>query len=329
MLITEESPLIQETIAYVKSCIPLKSGNLANDNQALSKEILTRKILVSVQQGLELLSLEPIIKKAGWYQYLQSSIEVYKRHGFANCQGQAMLAFDYLLSKGFTNIHIIKINGPAHHFVVLNMSPKSQLDKPHTWGAGCIIIDPWISDTCKASEFEKFRDKHREVKYAPSVYMLTPNIPHFLEGNMEFFASASTLYMGKELGCQLTQIAKKYSLSSGLMHNRDELNQALRRAAASGDARSIVALTQIKALNINAQDTGASKRTALHWAVIKDKAECCEVLMHFDAKTDIPDSSGKSAKDYALESQNKKICAILNLCETKVSDNQVPALAPT
>ena len=59
-------------------------------------------------------------------------------------------------------------------------------------------------------------------------------------------------------------------------------------------------LTAVK--DINAQDDNPnSRRTALHWAAIKNYMSICDFLIAKGAKTDIIDAEDKTALDYKNE----------------------------
>lgn len=82
------------------------------------------------------------------------------------------------------------------------------------------------------------------------------------------------------------------------------IDKAFRVAAAYNNTEELGILI-MKVSNINAQDDNPHRRrTALHWAVIKDATKSVEWLLQIGALVNIPDSTGKTALDYANQSNN-------------------------
>lgn len=107
---------------------------------------------------------------------------------------------------------------------------------------------------------------------------------------------------------KVNSLVKKYELQD---NSQPKLEKGLRKAAANQqpvDLKQFIMLVT----NINAQDDNpSSKRTALHWAVIKQNEKCIIALLDAGARLDIQDAMGKTAWDYAAD--NEKIKLLLSL----------------
>ncbi len=86
--------------------------------------------------------------------------------------------------------------------------------------------------------------------------------------------------------------------------------RVLRRAAKAGNAADVKVLVSM-VCDGDAQDNDLkSRRTALHWAVIKGHVEAAKVLINGGARSDISDASGQTAEDYADSSTFEAIKAL-------------------
>jgi predicted nucleotidyltransferase len=94
---------------------------------------------------------------------------------------------------------------------------------------------------------------------------------------------------------ELEQLMKKYELANT---SQPMLEKGLRKAAVNNQVEDLQKFI-VKVSNINAQDSGAHKKTALHWAVIKGHVACVQSLIAADARLDIEDGEGKTAISYA------------------------------
>jgi len=105
----------------------------------------------------------------------------------------------------------------------------------------------------------------------------------------------------------LESLAKKYNLADT---SQSSLEKGLRNAATNNNAEDLESF--IKAgCNINAQDSNPrSKKTALHWAVIKKSAPCVKKLLDNGAKFTILDINAKTAYDYAITLGDKQIISL-------------------
>jgi hypothetical protein len=88
------------------------------------------------------------------------------------------------------------------------------------------------------------------------------------------------------------------------------LGKGLRVAAANKKVNDLKVFIQ-HVDNIDRQDENElNRKTALHWAVIKESKECAETLVKAGARWDIPDYFKKTALDYAKEKNNNELLAV-------------------
>jgi hypothetical protein len=78
------------------------------------------------------------------------------------------------------------------------------------------------------------------------------------------------------------------------------LEKGLRIAAVNNWAEEIARFLLL-GVDINAQDIGRGRKTALHHAVEKNQREFVEELLKFNARIDIKDANGKTVLDYSKE----------------------------
>lgn len=81
------------------------------------------------------------------------------------------------------------------------------------------------------------------------------------------------------------------------VYSASSIEQALRRAVATGNQAATIVILQ-NGVDIDAQDNN-KKRTALHWAVIKNNTKMIELLMNYGAQVSIQDGEQKTPLDYA------------------------------
>jgi hypothetical protein len=94
----------------------------------------------------------------------------------------------------------------------------------------------------------------------------------------------------------IDSLITKYKLEN---KSQPMLDKGLRRAADSSCSEDLEIFHKSGA-NINAQDDNPKiKKTALHWAVIKNHKDCVKNLLAWGARSDIPDADKKTAYDYA------------------------------
>lgn len=104
---------------------------------------------------------------------------------------------------------------------------------------------------------------------------------------------------------QMRKLKKLYKLSDNF--TSQELEKGLRMAAANNKPNDIKFFSRMGA-NIDAQDaTSSSFKTALHHAIIKQFIPCIHALLELGARYNINDASGKTALDYANESNSSEI----------------------
>jgi len=88
----------------------------------------------------------------------------------------------------------------------------------------------------------------------------------------------------------------------------ENYEKALRRVAFNeGNNENMLRLLIGFGARIDAQDDDQEKKTALHWAVVKERVENVSVLLILGASASVKDGNRKTAKDYAKESTNEKI----------------------
>lgn len=114
----------------------------------------------------------------------------------------------------------------------------------------------------------------------------------------------------------VNRVFDTYGTFADLSLSENEKHSAIfRRAAAANDISATFSLMALKEIDINLQDSNPDKkRTALHWAILKNGKECARILIGAGAKTDILDANGKTAEDYARESGQE---ALYSLFENK------------
>jgi tetratricopeptide (TPR) repeat protein len=106
---------------------------------------------------------------------------------------------------------------------------------------------------------------------------------------------------------QLENYIKKYNLPDS---SKSSLEKGLRMAATNNQVEGLEIFIKAS-VNIDAQDNNVqSKKTALHWAVIKKSLPCIKKLLETCAQDNIKDASSKTAYDYAKEINDS---TILNL----------------
>ena len=82
-----------------------------------------------------------------------------------------------------------------------------------------------------------------------------------------------------------------------LDYTQRSLEKGLRNAAANNKIDDVKIFLKY-VYDINAQDNGENRRTALHCAAIKGHKDCCRLLIEEGAKQDIPDAKGDTAIKY-------------------------------
>jgi tetratricopeptide (TPR) repeat protein len=94
-------------------------------------------------------------------------------------------------------------------------------------------------------------------------------------------------------------ILKRYNMI-GSSQISSSLGQLLRKASAKGSLIDIRYCCEVLNITIDEQDVNpTSRKTALHWAVIKGHISIVGYLVTRYARVDIADSQGKTALDYA------------------------------
>lgn len=95
------------------------------------------------------------------------------------------------------------------------------------------------------------------------------------------------------------EILHKFKLSGA--SDKKALEQALRRAAMSGNGDDIELVLSMGA-DVNAQDENPQKRnTAIHWAIQENKISNAVVLLTSGARIDIPNAKGETATTLILQ----------------------------
>ncbi|MBX9586164.1 MAG: tetratricopeptide repeat protein [Gammaproteobacteria bacterium] len=90
--------------------------------------------------------------------------------------------------------------------------------------------------------------------------------------------------------------------------NTEDPPQAIRRAATHGTSHELSSLLQQFPAYINGRDSNPQKGyTALHWAVLKRRADNIAVLLELGARVDIQDNQGRTIIDCALEDHHPPI----------------------
>jgi SUMO ligase MMS21 Smc5/6 complex component len=112
---------------------------------------------------------------------------------------------------------------------------------------------------------------------------------------------------------KIRSIVARYKLPDASDAN---LYKAMRRAALEDNAEDIRCLVVEKGLDINAQDDNPhSLKTALHWAVIKTSYKAVKELILLEAKDDIKDFQGKTARALAKAKNDPEINSLLMLSD--------------
>lgn len=135
---------------------------------------------------------------------------------------------------------------------------------------------------------------------------------HSMESENEMFKFISTMNQTPTQRQQSQSFIKFFGLINSLQ-SQSNLERKLRTAAASRAPEALkFYLPLVK--NINNQGEN-SKKTALHWAVIKASKECVSILLSAGADLSIQDDSKQSAFDYALtkSTEGDEYAAILEL----------------
>lgn len=81
----------------------------------------------------------------------------------------------------------------------------------------------------------------------------------------------------------------------------ENLEKAFRRAAMGGRSKDVMFLLDNFGINIDCQDDGKVKRTALHWALYEKKTNAAQELIDRGARTDIKDAAGKTPSDLIVK----------------------------
>ena len=112
---------------------------------------------------------------------------------------------------------------------------------------------------------------------------------------------------------KIRSIVARYKLPDASDAN---LYKAMRRAAVEDNAEDIRCLVVEKGLDINAQDENLqSLKTALHWAVIKTSCRAVTELVMLQARMDIKDFQGRSARALAMEKNDPQINSLMMLSD--------------
>lgn len=120
---------------------------------------------------------------------------------------------------------------------------------------------------------------------------------------------------------------KKYVDENLTLQNITQTNidKAFRNAAAKfdGDYIEDMNILSAKILSVDAcDDNPHRKRNAMHWAILRNKTKTVEWLLKKNARIDITDASGKTARDYACQSDNPEIRSLI-LGEPKPQINSI------
>ncbi|MCX7125452.1 MAG: hypothetical protein NTU49_06855 [Gammaproteobacteria bacterium] len=164
--------------------------------------------------------------------------------------------------------------------------------------SGDIMDDPVFDirspNICYDQDFLQYWLRKSEKKLMPHL-----NIPcddYFLQINFDLKIKIINFVKDVLAAAQLDLKQKtfiKFKLSD--KDDKKILNQALRRAAMSGDSNDIAALLSFGA-DVNSQDDTPQKRnTALHWAIKENKISNAIRLVRSGGKIDIPDANGVTA----------------------------------
>lgn len=100
----------------------------------------------------------------------------------------------------------------------------------------------------------------------------------------------------------LLDMLTSYNLTTSI----DDMQKALRIAASKDNVDALKML--LSRVKVNAQDTNPQNlKTALHWAVIKQSINSIKLILKFGGRFDIKDAKGKTALDYAKESDCRDV----------------------
>ncbi len=160
-------------------------------------------------------------------------------------------------------------------------------------------------------------DYELEVKIKKFVASAISNRAHQLR--REESKEAENAPLLERVRPQLQKILSKYKLPNA---SRENLHIALRKAAAADDGDSINILL-LQGCDINDTGQGAIRRTAMHWAIIKESVNAVRILKSAKARTDIQDSKNKTPIDYAMDNSNPPILKILGILTLRVDGEQL------
>ncbi len=100
----------------------------------------------------------------------------------------------------------------------------------------------------------------------------------------------------------LLDMLASYNLTTSI----DDMQKALRIAASKDNVDALKML--LSRVKVNAQDTNPQNlKTALHWAVIKQSTASIKLILKYGGRFDIKDAKGKTALDYAKESDCRDV----------------------
>ena len=144
------------------------------------------------------------------------------------------------------------------------------------------------------------------------------------ENALSYFYKAFKIYT-KTVGLLHEQAQYTFMIIMDILFRKYEIDtpdklvieKALRNAAKGGDIIAIKMFLNCDIdVNIDAPgfDTD-SKRTALHLAVINKNSKCAKALLRANSNHKIKDSHNKTVLDYAMDSEQKEVIALIKLAD--------------
>lgn len=159
-------------------------------------------------------------------------------------------------------------------------------------------LKPLIMQLQQGSEYIKLNDDRNQIQQVDATLVVSELLRVNAisdEEKLRFQSSRHAhLVSQNALFKDLDLLIKKYSLPDA---TQESLEKGLRNATVNNNVADLKCfIKHVK--NIDAVDANpASKRTALHWAVIKGRAECYALLCAAGAKNSIADANGKTVLD--------------------------------
>lgn len=110
----------------------------------------------------------------------------------------------------------------------------------------------------------------------------------------------------------LSALFEKHNKQTIFNRNSDNpLDSVFRNCAASGNLEDLKQVAPFVE-DINTKDTQTHKRSALHWAILNEHAQCVEFLLKNGARLDMVDADGLTPFDYYKQNHNEAISSVVS-----------------